>query len=198
MNAKIEKIKKRYVSELGKAGIVAVSTVGGLFLIHGIRKWTASHPKTDAIAKYAVPTVMILGGALVAAALDENNKFKYVGYGLATAGAVNVLNQSDTVKQYLSGISGETQIPAENAFYTESEQRQNLVNGLGLAALPVGNAVMQEYGSTELNLPEINGVEDEPALLGSDDPSLLGDDENEGLGYNGDATEDVDPLNGIL
>lgn len=190
MSKIVENFRKNVKSELGKATIVVVSAAGGMFIAKGIRTLTEKHPTLDTVAKYATPLVFGLGGIAIAACCDEKSKIKYVGYGLAAAGGIEAVKLIPVVKDYIHGILGETEIPAGSAFYSESEDRQRLMSGFGYSGLPIGNTMMQEASQSDYRLPE---------LQGSDDPELQGpDDERSDLGYNGDATEDVDPLSGII
>ncbi len=184
MKKQIENIKKQARSEAMKTGLVIIGAVGGLFLSKGIRKLTARHPKLDAITKYALPFVLSGGGFVLASATDEKSKAKYLGYGLSVAGVIDGVVLFTGNKDVLFGILGETEIPAANAFYTESSERQNLMSGFGLSALPIGKATLQEVPSTESRLPDLDTVGD----LASGD-----------LGFNVSSTDDVDDkLNGII
>lgn len=184
MKKQLENIKKQARSEAMKTGLVILGAVGGVFLSKGIRKLTANHPKLDAITKYALPFVLGGGGFVLAAATDEKSKAKYLGYGLTVAGVIEGIVVFTGNKDILFGILGETEIPAANAFYTESTERQNIMSGFGLSSLPVGNATLQEAPTTETRLPELEGATD---------------NDTQDLGFNISATEDVDDkLNGII
>ncbi|OFY86584.1 MAG: hypothetical protein A3F72_08900 [Bacteroidetes bacterium RIFCSPLOWO2_12_FULL_35_15] len=182
MNKHIEKIKKQALDEAMKTGLVLIGAVSGTLAIKGIRKFTEEHPTMDAVAEYALPLLFAGGGIIIAAATDANSKAKYFGYGLAVAGGFEGIKIIPVAKDYLSGILGETEIPAASAFYTESEEREKLMNGFGLSALPVGNASMQEVASIQSNLPDLEGAEN------------IG---NEDLGYNASQTDDEE-IKGIL
>lgn len=178
MKKHIEKIKKQAKDEAMKTGLVILGAVGGLLAAKGIRKLTEEHPQIDAIAKYAVPAVLAGGGFILAAATDEKSKAKFFGYGLSVAGTIEGIKVIPVAKDYLSGILGETEIPAASAFYTEDEQRQAIMQGFGLTALPVGNASLQQVPNTEMQLPDLES--------------------NGNLGYNSAVTDDVDNIKGIL
>lgn len=143
---------------------------------------TMSLKKPNLSAFYALPLLFAGGGIIIAAATDANSKAKYLGYGLAVAGGFEGIKIIPVAKDYLSGILGETEIPAASAFYTESEEREKLMNGFGLSALPVGNASMQEVASIQSNLPDLEGSENTG---------------NEDLGYNASQTDDEE-VRGIL
>lgn len=181
MKNSIERIKKQYKDEALKTFLVIIGAVGGSFAIKGIRKLTADSPTIDAIAEYGLPILFAGSGFLIAAATEPNSKAKYFGYGLVAAGGIEGIKIIPAAKEYLSGL-GETEIPAASAYYTESEERQKLMSGFGLASLPVGNVMMQEASAMDTNLPELEGAEER---------------ESEDLGYNGEATSEAD-LNGIL
>ena len=178
MNKHIEKIKKDALDEAMKTGLVIIGAVSGTLAIKGIRKFTEEHPTLDAVAEYALPLLFAGGGILISAVTETNSKAKYLGYGLAVAGGFEGIKIIPIAKEYLSGILGETEIPASSAYYTESEEREKLMNGFGLSTLPVGNATMQEVVSPQMNLPELEGA-------GND------------LGYNASQTGDED-VKGIL
>lgn len=179
MNKHIEKIKRQALDEAMKTGLVILGAVSGTLAIKGIRKFTEEHPTLDAVAEYALPILFAGGGILIASATDANSKVKYLGYGLAVAGGFEGIKIIPIAKEYLGSILGETEIPAANAFYTESDEREKLMNGFGLSALPVGNATMQTVGEIQMNLPELEG------------------NGNSDLGYNSSVTDDED-VRGIL
>jgi hypothetical protein len=179
MKKHIEKIKRQAAEEAMKAGMIILGTVSGMVVAKSVRKFTESNPKLDAIAQYALPVLMAGGGILIAAATDDRNKAKYFGYGLSVAGTIEGIKLIPVAKDYLAGILGETEIPAANAFYTESEAQQKLMAGFGLSDLPVGNTMMQQAAMTPNNLPDLEGA----------------DDDNN-LGYNPAATDDE--VKGIL
>lgn len=176
MNKHIDRIKKQVQDEAMKTGLVIVGAVGGLLAAKGIRKLTEEHPSFDAVAQYAIPVLMAGGGLLIASASEEKSKIKYLGYGLSVAGGIEGIKLIPIAKDYLSGILGDTDIPAASAFYTESEERQKLINGFGLASLPIGNASMQEVSGNDVRLPDLEG-------LGYNESQV------EGLGYNPDQTD---------
>ena len=180
MEKHIEKIKKQAADEAMKAGMVILGTVSGMVVAKHIRKFTEDKPSMDAFAQYAIPALMAGGGILIAAASDEKSKAKYFGYGLSVAGTIEGIKLIPVAKDYLSGILGETEIPAASAFYTENEQQQKLMAGFGLSELPVGNTIMQQAEPMTTSLPDLQGT-DEP---------------NENLGYNPAATDDE--VKGIL
>lgn len=175
MKKHIENIKKQAKDEAMKTGLVILGAVGGLVLAKAAKKITADRPSLDAIAKYGIPALLAGGGFILASATGEKNKAKYFGYGLATAGVIDGLKLIPVAKDWLSGILGDVEIPAASAFYTESEERQKLINGFGLGDLPVGNASMQEVQGMGVTLPDLDGLGFNPSIM-------------EGLGYNADQT----------
>jgi hypothetical protein len=181
MNKHIEKIKKQAAQEAMKAGLVILGTVGGMVVIKSIRKFTQDNPSMDTAMQYALPIIVAGGGIIIAAATDEKSKAKYFGYGLSVAGAIEGIKLIPVAKDYLSGILGETEIPAASAFYTENEAQQKLMSGFGLSDLPVGNTMMQPAAMMQNNLPDLEGAEDT---------------RNEDLGYNPASTDDE--VKGIL
>lgn len=192
MKNHIEKIKRQAKDEAMKTGLVILGAVGGLVLAKFTRKYTAEHPTMDAVAKYGIPALLAGGGFIIAAATDTNSKAKYFGYGLAVAGSIEGIKIIPVAKDYLSGILGETDIPAASAFYTESEERQKQINGFGLASLPVGNASMEDVQGMGVTLPDLDGLGFNESII-------------EGFGYNGDqvdlgynASQTDDDIKGIL
>ena len=191
MNKHIERIKKQAQDEAMKAGLVVIGAVGGLLAAKGIRKLTQEHPSFDAVAQYAIPILMAGGGILIASATEEKSKLKYLGYGLTVAGSIEGVKLIPIAKDYLSGILGETDIPAASAFYTESEERQKLINGFGLSSLPIGNAIMQEVSGNDVRLPDLEGLGYNPAQT-----ELGYNPDQTDLGYNPSQTDD--DIKGIL
>lgn len=175
MNKHIEKIKKQALDEAMKTGLVILGAVSGTLAIKGLRKLTADNPTIDAVAEYALPVLFAGGGIIIAAATDTNSKAKYIGYGLAVAGGLEGIQLIPVAKEYLSGIT-ETEIPAANAFYTESEEREKIMSGFGLSALPVGNVSMQEASQLDTNLPELEGAQATQSEDLGYNPSQTGDD----------------------
>lgn len=176
MKKSIENIKKQAKGEAMKSGLVILGAVGGMVLSHFARKFTASHPTMDAVAKYGIPALLAGGGFILAAATEEKSKVKYLGYGLAVAGAVEGIKIIPVAKEWVSGLLGDTEIPAASAFYTESEERQKLISGFGLGDLPVGDASMQEVQGMGVSLPDLDGLGFNPSIM-------------EGFGYNADQTD---------
>lgn len=177
MNKHIAKIKKDALDEAMKTGLVIIGAVSGTLAIKGLRKLTEEHPTMDAVAEYALPILFAGGGILISAVTENNSKVKYLGYGLAVAGGFEGIKIIPIAKDYLSGILGETEIPASSAYYTESEEREKLMNGFGLSALPVGTATMQEVASPEMNLPDLDGVGSGLSF----NPSQTGDEDVSGI-----------------
>lgn len=193
MKKHIEKIKRQALQESQKAGLVILGAVGGLLAAKGLRKLTEDKPQFDAIAQYSIPVLMAGGGFLLTTVTDEKSKLKYLGYGLEVAGTIEGVKLIPVAKEYLSGFLGETDIPAASAFYTESEERQKLINGFGLSSLPIGNASMQEMSGNDVRLPDLDGLG-----YNADQVEGLGYNESqvEGLGYN--ASQTGDDLSGII
>ncbi len=181
MSKHLDKIKKQFKQETIKTFWVVLGTVGGLFTIKGIRKYTEDKETLDKIAEWVLPIVFGSGGFLLTTLTDENSKAKYLGYGLIAAGTIEGIKIIPAAKDFLGSI-GTTEIPAADAYYSESEERQKLMNGFGLSELPMGNASIQDAMSYSTDLPELQGAEEST---------------NEDLGYTGSQTEDVD-LNGII
>lgn len=181
-----ENIKKQAKNEGVKALLVLVGAVGGVMLARGIRKFTEDKPTLDAVAQYLTPVVLAGGGVLITMATEEKSVVKGLGYGLAAAGSIEGVKLIPVAKDFLSGILGETEIPAASAFLTENTEREKLMSGFGISSLPVGNASMQEVPESETNLPELEGVEEEQENSSGD------------LGYNSSATDEVDPLKGVI
>lgn len=179
MKKYIEKIKRQANDEAMKSGLVVIGAVGGLLLAKGLNKLTEDQPNINSVVKYATPILLAGGGFILASATDQNQNVKYFGYGLTVAGTIEGVKLIPVAKEYLSGILGDTEISAANAFLTESEERQKLMNGFGMTSLPVGKATLQNANNYETNLPELEGAV-------------------EGLGYNSSTTDDVDPVSGIL
>lgn len=181
MNKRIEKIKKQAADEALKAGMVILGAVGGIAVMKGIRKFSQTNPSMDTALQYVLPVLAAGGGVIIAAATDEKSKAKYFGYGLSVAGAIEGIKLIPVVKDYLSGILGETEIPAASAFYTESEAQQKLMSGFGLSELPIGNTMMQPAPMMQSSLPDLDGAENNTG---------------EDLGYNPAITDDE--VKGIL
>jgi hypothetical protein len=181
MNKHIEKIKKQALDEAMKTGLVILGAVSGTLAIKGIRKLTEENPTWDAVAEYALPVLFAGGGIIIAAATDTNSKIKYIGYGLAVAGGYEGIKIIPVAKEYLSGILGETEIPAASAFYTENDNREKLMDGFGMSSLPIGNASLQAVPLTEMDLPELEGMAEE---------------QGENLGYN--SAQTGDDVKGII
>lgn len=173
----IENIKKQVKDESMKAGLVVLGAVGGIVTNKILNKITADQPTMNAIVKYGYPALLAGGGFILSCSLEPNSKLKYLGYGLTAAGIWEGVNVIPIVKDKLSGILGELEIPAANVFLTESEERQRIMNGFGMTNLPVGKATLQSPSEFEPNLPDLQGT---------------------GIGYNGSTTDDVDPVSGIL
>lgn len=185
MNKHIDKIKKNAAEEAMKTGMVIIGAVTGLLSAKGLRKLTEEHPSLDAIVQYLTPFVLAGGGFIISAVTEKDHKGKYFGYGLSVAGGIEGIKLIPVAKDYLSGILGETEISA-NSFLTENEERQKLMNGFGLSALPVGNASLSDAPSYETRLPDLEGTDDS------------GNTKNEDLGYNKSFTDNTDPLGSIL
>jgi hypothetical protein len=173
----IEKIQRQAKDESMKAGLVVLGAVGGIVTNKLLNKITADQPMMNAIVKYGYPALLTGGGFILSCSLDGNHKLKYLGYGLTAAGIWEGVNVIPFVKEQLSGILGDIEIPAANAFLTESEERQKIMDGFGMTTLPVGKATLQSPNDFEPNLPDLQGS---------------------GIGYNGSTTDDVDPVSGIL
>lgn len=179
MKKYIERIKKQAKDESMKTGLVILGAVSGVLIAKGVRKLTESKPNLSAIVEYSVPIVLTGGGFLLATASEERSNAKYFGYGLAVSGAYEGLKVIPFTKDILSGILGETEIPAANAFFTEREERQRVMEGFGLSALPVGNSLMQDAAKQEIDLPELDGI-------------------RSNLGYSSSITSEADDIKGIL
>lgn len=180
----IVKAKRQFKHEGTKAGLIILGAVGGVLLAKGIRKLTKDNPSLDAFAEYATPLVLAGGGLVITLITEEKSVLKGLGYGLTAAGSIEGVKLIPVAKEFLAGILGETEIPAANAFLTENEERNKLMNGFGMASLPVGNATMQEVPLEANFLPELEGVEEE--FSGND------------LGYNPGQTDDADRVGDIL
>lgn len=177
MKKYIENIKRQAKEDAMKAGLVVLGVVGGMVSSKLLDKVTQDKPTLNAIVKYGYPALLTGGGFILSSAVDPNKKIKYLGYGLTAAGIVEGIKIIPIAKDYLQGILGDTEIPAANAFLTESEERQRIMQGFGMTSLPVGKATLQNVNNFEPNLPELEGAN---------------------LGYNGSVTDDVDPISGIL
>lgn len=173
----INKIKRQAKEEAMKGGLVIVGAVGGMLTAKGLDKLTENQPTWNAVVKYGMPVLLAGGGIILTTVTDEKSKLKYLGYGLEVAGVIEGVKLIPVVKDYLHGMLGNTEISAANAFLTENEERQKLMQGFGMTNLPVGKATLQEAPSFNTNLPDLEGT---------------------GVGYNSSVTDDVDPVSGIL
>lgn len=184
MKKRIENIKRNAKDEGMKTLMVVLGAITGTLAAKGIRKITESKPQLSAIANYATPLLLGGGGFILAAGTEKTEeKIKYFGYGLTVAGTYEGIKLIPVVKDILNGVLGNTEIPAANAFYTESEERGRIMEGFGLAALPVGSTVLQDATGYETNLPQL------------DETNTYQGTGN--LGFNPSATDDVD-LSGIV
>jgi hypothetical protein len=185
MNKYIDRIQKQALKEVTKGGLVIVGAVSGMILTKGLDKLTENDPTLNAVVKYGMPLVLGGSGFIMTSATEENSKVKYLGYGLEAAAFIEGIKLIPVVGDYLNGILGNTEIPAANAFLTENEDRERLMQGFGMLNLPIGKAVMQDTPAYETNLPSLNENEDNK------------EDDND-LGYSGSITEDSDQVSGIL
>lgn len=176
---------KQYKHEGAKAGLIILGAVGGVLIAKAVRKYTEDKPSLDAVAQYLNPIMLAGGGFILTSVTDEKSVLKGLGYGLVGAGAFEGIKLIPVAKEFLSGILGETEIPAASAFLTESQEREKLMSGFGLSALPVGNASMQEVSGIKTRLPELEATENNSDISGN-------------LGYNSSYTDDVDRISGIL
>lgn len=195
MNKHIERIRKQAASEAKKSGLVILGAVGGLLIAKGIRKFTEDKPTLDSVAKIAIPSLYTGGGFILTTVTEEKSNLKYLGYGLMVAGVIEGVKLIPVAKDYLSGLLGENEIPAANAFFTEDESRNALMNGFGLSSLKVGKTSMQDAERYNTNLPDLEGAEDD---LQSSQDDLEGSEDNGDLGFNPSATDDADNMSGIL
>lgn len=183
MNKHLEKIKRQAKNEAIKSSLVIIGAVGGLLLARGIRKFTEDNPTLDTVAKIGLPILYGGGGFLITTLTEEKSNVKYLGYGLMVAGAVDGVKLIPVAKEFLSGVLGDNEIPAANAFFTESQQREAIMSGFGLSALPVGKASMQDAPIYDTRLPELEGAENT---------------NTEDLGYSSSVTDNADQFRGIL
>lgn len=187
MKKHIENIKRQAKDESMKGLYVIIGAVGGLLAAKGLKKLTEDKPSIDAITKYIIPAVLGGGGFILTTATESNSKLKYFGYGLEVAGIIEGVKLIPVAKEFLLSGLGDTEIPAATAFYTESES-QKLISGIGLSALPIGSASMREAMRSDMQLPDLEGANDNEDL--GYNPSQTD------LGYNASQTDD--DLNGIL
>lgn len=185
MKKYIENIKRQAKEESMKGFYVVIGAVTGLLAAKGLKKLTEDKPSIDAITKYIIPAVLSGGGFLLTSATDNNSKLKYFGYGLEVAGVIEGVKLIPVAKEFLLAGFGDVEIPAASAFYTESESQQ-VINGMGLASLPIGSASMREAMRSDMMLPELMGTSN----------SLGYNPSQTDLGYNASQTDD--DLRGIL
>lgn len=190
MKAKLNKIvgnvKKNFVPEVKNTGMVVLGLMSGLLISKGIDKLIEKYPNIESWAKFLKPAINAGGGLLIASGVDSNSKYKYFGYGLAGAGALEGIKLIPVAKEFLSGFGSTALLPT--VYYTESGSslpRLDMGN-FGVGSMPVGSLNLQAAEPVELELPELEGTY-KPETK-----------ENSDLGYNRDFTRDADDLSGLL
>lgn len=182
MKNRIENIKKQYADEGKKVFMVVLGFASGAAISKGLELLSEKYPQVEPFVKYAKPFVLGGGGYLISAATTNEEKgLKSFGYGLVASGAFEGLKLIPIAKDYLS-LSGLGDIPT--TYYTENNNSNLELGNFGLNAIPLQSFEMEEAPTFSLNLP---ALDNETVISG-----------NTGVGYNGDATDDVDNIQGIL
>lgn len=182
MKKRIENIKKQYADEGKKVFMVVLGFASGAAIAKGMDWLTEKYPQVEPFVKYGKPLVLGGGGYLISAATSSDEKAaKHFGYGLTASGAFEGLKLIPIAKDYLSLSGIGDNIPT--TYYTENNSNLELGN-FGLNALPVNSFTMEDAPSFNLNLP---ALDNETNISGTNS-----------FGYNGDATDDVDNIQGII
>jgi len=189
MKKRIEIIKKNAVDETKKVGMVILGFIGGKGLAYGIDKLVEKYPEYETAAKYAKPVVLGGGGLLLSmGTTDDEVLVKYLGYGLATAGAIEGLKLIPFTKEFLSGFGENI-----NTYYTEGDKPMLELGNFGLNNLPISSYNLQDAPMVKFELPvldeKIGNLGFNPAQVDLGyNPAQT---EINGLGYNPSQTDDV-------
>jgi hypothetical protein len=154
----IEKFKKNYKDDSRKSAMVVLGTVGGALLSKGARYLTKDSPSLNTFATYAMPVLMAGGGLIVATNTEKESSVKYVAYGLAAAGVLQGILLVPFFRDNLLGMEGLGQGADVLDYYTESANREQIMEGFGLAALPVVNTYTEDAATFKPQLPELEEV----------------------------------------
>lgn len=181
----IENIKKNFIPESQKSGMVILGLVAGKVAGKLIDMLIEKYPNIESWAKIVKPIAIGGGGLIIASIMEKDSKVKYIGYGVAGAGVLEGIKLIPVAGEFLSGLE-ET---PPSAYYTENEFGKLELGSFGLAALPVQNMSLQEASTFTPELPDLEGITE----AGNTYEEISGSD----LGYNPSQTEDTD-IHGIL
>lgn len=183
MKNRIENIKRQYADEGKKVFMVVLGFASGAAIAKGMDMLTEKFPQAEPFVKYGRPLILSGGGFLISASTTNDEKaLKSFGYGLVAAGAFEGLKLIPIAKDYLSLSGLGENMPT--TYYTENSNSNLELGTFGLNALPVNSFSMEDAPSFSLNLP---ALDNETTISG-----------NNGIGYNGEVTDDADNINGIL
>lgn len=152
---RLGKVKKNFLPESKKAGMVVLGLVAGSLVNKGIDMFIASSPKLEGAGKFLKPLITGAGGIVISSSADNDSSGKYFGYGITGAGALAGLKLLPFSQDLLSGLDDLTTLPT--AYYTESlkELSGSDLGGFGLA---VQSMETQPAKAHEVDLPDLEGA----------------------------------------
>lgn len=163
----IVKIKKNAVKESKKALYVVLGFASGTAIAKGMDWVSTKYPQYEPMLKFGKPLLLAGGGWLISTATDDQQVIaKHVGYGLQAAGAMEGLKLLPFAKDFLSGIDG----TMGATYYMENEKPLVELGDFGINSLPVNSINIESAPAIKLDLPNLEGADDE--------------DQINGLGYN--------------
>lgn len=155
MNAANLKKLKNYKDEAAPAGMVVLGLLAGTLINKGVDKLLEKNPTLPGFVQYLKPVVVAGSGIALAVLSDRGGKMKYLGYGIAGAGALGGLKLIPGLGDFLSGVGDFSGLPT--TYYTE---RMSGLSGheLGSFGYAVSNAETQAAERFNPDLPELDGV----------------------------------------
>jgi hypothetical protein len=166
MKNQIANIKRNYKSESMKTLFVLVGFLSGQALAKGFDWLAGKYPQFESIIKYGKPIVISGGGWLLSSATaDKSTELKHMGYGLSAAGGFEGIKLIPIAKSFFEGESGTPGV--SGTYYMESEKPMLELGQFGINALPIKSLDMDTAPETRLELPVLEGGEEEN-ISGSD------------------------------
>lgn len=178
MKKRIAILKQQAGDEGTKTLMVVLGFASGALISKGMDKLSEKFPEAEPFVRYAKPFLLSGGGFLISAATTKEEKAKYFGYGLATAGAFAGIKLVPFANDFL-GFSGFEN--GTTTYYTESNLNNVEIGNFGINALPVKSFSVEDTPNPKIDLPDLND-----GISGNN------------LGYNGEATSQSDRFKGII
>lgn len=180
MKKQIANIKRNIKDESIRTGFAILGFLIGKGMSKGFDWMATKYPQYEQAIKILKPFIILAHGLTISSAAEDNQKSaKAFGYALSAVGVYEGIKLIPIAKNFFEGDTGVQGFSGN--YYMESDKPMLELGQFGINSLPINSLDMESAPETRLELPELDGTEND--LEGSEEDYMSG------LGYDPDKFE---------